>query len=87
VIDQNPAHHLGADREEVNPVLPPNLLDFNKPKLGLMHQRRCLNGLAATLAAQTGARDPAQLGIQRFNNPIVCVVVAAAPCLKELGDS
>ena len=60
-LDQDLAHRVRGDRAEVRAVLPALRAILHQPQVGLVDERRRLERLARTLAAQIRRRQPAQL--------------------------
>src|SRR5918993_2740058 len=56
VIDEDAAHHLRRDAEEVRPVLPLHLRLIDEPQVGFVDERGRLQGVALSLAAQVAGR-------------------------------
>ncbi len=50
VIDQDPTHHLGRQREKVGAILPLNTMHVHQPQEGLVDQGGRLQGVAAAFA-------------------------------------
>ena len=62
VIDQNPAHELRGDSEEVASVLPPHVLS-NQAKVSLMHEGGGLKYVVGPLALQIRRREASKFGV------------------------
>ena len=69
VIDQNPAHQLGCDREELRPVTPVGLPLIDEPEIGLVHKRRGLQDVSRALAAKPASRLSPQLVSTQVRGP------------------
>ena len=60
-LDQNLAHRMRRDRAEVRAVLPPSRFVLHETQIRLVDERRGLQRLAGTLAAQITRGKPPQL--------------------------
>jgi hypothetical protein len=63
MIDEEPAHGLGGEREPVRPSLPLDDPFFLQLQPGLVHERRRLQRVIAALSAQVAARDTTQFPV------------------------
>lgn len=84
LIDEDSAHHLGGDAEELRTVAPgdPPLID--QPKICLVNERGRLEAVAGTFAPKTGGGAPTELVIHERHQAIARGKIALAPGLEEL---
>lgn len=82
VVDQHLAHHPRRHVDEVHPVLPFDAFKAAEPHVGLVDQRRRLQGMARTLTPELPLRDRAQFGVNRINQPVTRSQVTLPPCGK-----
>lgn len=63
VIDQNLAHLVGSDGEEVRPVLPSDGRPFGKALPGFVYERSRLQGVVSPLAPHIGGCQAAHFAV------------------------
>ncbi len=63
VVDEDAAHRLGCDAEEVRAVAPVNRVLVNEPQICFVDERGGLQGVAGPLARELARGDPLQLAI------------------------
>src|SRR5262249_2480923 len=66
VIDQNAAHGLGGNRQEVSPILIGDYLSAKKPDTEFVDQRGGLERMISALPLEKIRRDLSQLNMDRF---------------------
>ena len=87
MIDEHGAHHVGGDGEEVRPVLPRLAwMLLREAHVGLVHQRRRLQRVVRTLAAQMPRRDAAQLRVDQLHEAGEGGGVSAGPVPQQPRD-
>ena len=62
MIDEDPAHQLSGDSEEVGPILPLRLSLIHKLEVELIDECRCLQSMSGAFASHVIAGQPSQLG-------------------------
>ena len=65
MINENPAHRLRGDAEEVSLVLPGVHALVHQPEVGLVDEGGGLQGMVGTLAPKQPRRQLAELGIDQ----------------------
>jgi len=86
MIDQDVAHHLGADGEEVCAVLPLKFLLADQLQVSLIHERSCLQRVAGAFLIHLALRDPPQFRVYEWKEFIERGAVAFTPIGKQLSD-
>jgi hypothetical protein len=86
VIDQDPAHGLGRDGEEVPAILPEHPVLIDQAEEGLVHQGRGLERVIGALAAKLAGGDRAQLRVDERHQLVESCVASRAPGIQEAGD-
>jgi hypothetical protein len=85
MFDQDPPHDAGRDAQEVGTVSPIHIR-CDQPEVGLVYERRGLQGVSRLFASKLPASEPAELGIDEGNQASVGLLVAGAPVLEQLHD-
>ena len=83
MIDQNLAHQVGRDAEELRAAGALHLRLVHQPQVGLVDQRRRLQRVVRPLAADIGGREAAQFAVDERHQFAQCLLVAAAPGLEQ----
>ena len=86
MIDEDAAHDGGRDGEEVRAVAPLHAPLIDEPQVALVHERGGLERVLASLAAHGALGVPAQLLVDRGDEPVRRGLVAASPGEEEPGD-
>jgi hypothetical protein len=79
MVDQNVAHKLSGNREEVNPVIPANRGISNQAKIGFMHQRRALQGVVLVLPGEAVPGEAAKFIVDEGDEFFARRTVPVAP--------
>jgi hypothetical protein len=66
VVDEDAAHDLRGDGEELRAVLPGDVLPVNQPQVSLVDERRGLQGLGVALVLEVRGGQPPQLVVDQF---------------------
>jgi hypothetical protein len=82
MIYENPAHHLGRHRDELNAVLPAGPL-VDQTQVGFVDEGRGLQGVTGPLAAQVRGGAAAQFRVQEDHQAIPCRRITRPPSMKE----
>jgi hypothetical protein len=82
-IDQNAAHHLTRDAEELAPVLPYHPALIHQPQIGLVHERRGLQAMPRSLATQPCGCPTAKLLVQHRHQLVTGVGITRGPGMQE----
>ena len=85
-IDEDAAHHLRRDAEELTAVLPRRAALVDEFQVRLVHERRRLQRVIPPFPAHVGARAPPQISIDERQKLLECSLVAAGPRVQQLGD-
>jgi hypothetical protein len=85
VVDEDAAHHLRGDAEEVCAVLPLHLRLVDEPHVGFVDERRGLQGVADALLAQVARRQPPQLAVDDGQQVIQNAAVAVGQTDEQSG--
>ena len=84
IVYQNVAHHPRGDGEELRPVLPADVLPVDQPEVGLVHQSRGLQNMAAPLVRQVNGSHPMQLLLEDGPQTFHSRQIAPAPGDQQL---
>jgi hypothetical protein len=79
VIDEDAAHHLGSQGEEVGTTLQITPTLTHKAQVGLVHQRCRLQGVIGPLVSQMAGRQATQFRIHARQQLVQRRPIAAAP--------
>jgi hypothetical protein len=86
VIDQDPAHDLRCDTEEMRSILPIDLALVDEPDIYLMNKGRRLQGVAGPFVPKLARGNAAKLRIDEWQQLIERRPVAATPIAEERRD-
>lgn len=78
VINQNVAHHLSRDAEEVGAVLPRDVRPLDEPEIRFVDDGRRLQRVVGALLAQIIFRQLAQLSVHLLKEHVGCRLVTPA---------
>jgi hypothetical protein len=79
VIHKDAPDHLGCDTEKMRPVAPANAVLVNEAEKGLMRERRALQSIRGTFAAEVRSCEPPQFPINEGHQFFKSAMVAFAP--------
>ena len=65
IVDQDPAHHLSGDSEEMRAVVPLNISLIDKTDERFVHQRGRLECVACALAVHVVMGQPVKLAVNQ----------------------
>jgi hypothetical protein len=86
MVDENAAHQLRRDAEEMRAVAPLDAPLVDQSKVRLVHERRGLQRVSRTFTPHRAARLTMQLRIDDAKQPIRNRLIAPAPGEKQLSD-
>ena len=86
VIDEDPAHDLRRDTEEMRAILPIDLTLVDEPDVHLMDESRGLQGVIGPFVPELAHRHAAELRIDERQQLIERSPVAATPIAEQRGD-
>ena len=86
MVDQDPAHRLGGDPEEVRPALPVDRALVDDPEEGLVDQCRGGQGVLVALAAKLARGKALELIVDHRDEPVDCPRLPLRCLAKESGD-
>src|SRR5450759_955818 len=86
MADEDPAHHLRAESEEMSSVLPVNSLNIYQAKEGFVDQRGGLKGVLLALALHAPLGDSLELGVDNRRQLVERLPVARAPSTQQPRD-
>jgi hypothetical protein len=86
VVDENAAHHPRGDAVELRAILPVDAALVDESQIHLVHERRRLQRVIATLAAQVRCRAPVQCVVDEGHQPIARLLVAGSPGPQQRRD-
>ena len=86
MIDEDPAHHLRCDPEEVGATLPVDAALFDQPKVGLVDERGRLQRMSVPLQAKLTRGDSPQFRVDERQQAIESAPIAAAPVAEQPRD-
>ena len=72
-----------ADIAKKCAILPADVIDLDQPQIGFVDERRGLQGVPRTLPAHVPDRQPAQFGVNQWDEPVERVGLAPAPGKEE----
>jgi len=84
MVDQDPAHGLRRDPEEVRAALPSNRPLIDELEKGLVDEGGGLQRVIDPLASHVACGQPPQLGVDDRKQLIARFVAPVAPLLKQL---
>jgi hypothetical protein len=79
LVNQDPAHHLGRQREEVRAILPISLTLVDQSQVRFVDQGRRLERVPWPLAPEAGCRPAAELLIDDRDQLVPSGEIAPAP--------
>jgi hypothetical protein len=85
MIDEDPAHHVRGDSEEVGAVLPLDPALIHQPQIGLVDQCSGRKGVVLTLTPEIAPGQPPQLAVDRLHQIRTRVLITAAPGDEQAG--
>lgn len=87
MIDEDGAQHTRGDGEEVRPVVPGRArLPLREAHVRFVDECGRLERVARPLALELARGDPAQLGVDHFDQPRQGRRVAAGPVVQQTRD-
>jgi hypothetical protein len=86
VIDEDAAHHLRRDAEEMRSILPVALVLVDEPDEDLVNQGRRLKGVIGPLLPKLPRRDLSELRVDEREQLIERSLVAATPISEKCRD-
>lgn len=78
MIDQNIAHELGGDGEEMHAVIPVNRIVVDEPQVSFVHQGGAFESVLIALS-RNAPGQPAQLVVDQRHQLFACRAVAVVP--------
>jgi hypothetical protein len=84
VVHQYPSHQLRCDSEKVGAILPLRISLIYEFEISLVHERRRLQRVLATLAPQVITGQTSQLAIDQRHQLFECRLVAFTPIDEKL---
>jgi hypothetical protein len=85
-VDEDAAHALRAEREEVRAVLPGDLPDLHEPQVRLVDEGGGLECVPGRLTPHPGVGERAELAVDERHQPLERDVVAVAPREEQSGE-
>ena len=86
VIDEDAAHDLRGDAEELGSIDPRHALLSHQPYVGLVYERRRLQRVVSALAPEVGGGPLPKLVVDERDQVLPCLKVPAPPCPEQLAD-
>jgi len=86
VVDEDASHQLGGRTEELCPVLPANARLVHEPDVRFVDERRRLERVIRTLAAQPGPGQAVKLRVHDRHQLVERAAISGAPGLKKARD-
>ena len=86
VVHEHAPHRVRGDGEEVAAGCRVDVRLAEQAQVGLVHQRRRVEGMGGALAAQALPREPAELVVEQPDDPVEGPRLAAAHALQPTGD-
>ena len=78
-VYEDAAHHPRRHREEVGAVLPLHLADVGQTHIGFIDERGRLQRMARSLVAHISPREPPQLFVDQWRQPLQRGFVPSTP--------
>src|SRR5579863_8320363 len=85
VIHKNAAHDAGAERKEMSPILPLDVLNVDQSEVGFINERGSLQSVPGILSGEAPAGDLAKLGVHQNDQALEGSRVIGAPSLEQAG--
>jgi hypothetical protein len=79
MIDEDLAHEIGSQCDEVAPVLHLRRTLVDQPHVGLVNERSGLQGMARALPPQMALRDSVQLLVYKRQETLQGSVISGSP--------
>jgi hypothetical protein len=86
VVNEDPAHDLRRNPEEVPVILPVDGVLFDEPEVCLVNERGGLQRVAPTFAAKLSKGDPTPFGVDERQQSIERISIAATPRFEQPRD-
>ena len=86
MLDQDTAHQLRGDCEEMGPILPLHPLVIHQADVGLIDQRACLKVVFGALASHVPVRQAPQFRIDDRRELVEGELVSGTPGAEQLAD-
>jgi hypothetical protein len=83
VVDEDPAHHLGRQREELRPVLPRQSSLLDESKIRFVNERGRLQRVARFFSSEVCTGAPAQIPVHQRDKALARGIVASGPGSKQ----
>jgi hypothetical protein len=84
--DENSAHDVGADGEEVGAILPLDILHVDEAQKGFVDEGGGLKGVSGSFLTHVAAGQAVQLLVDAGGELLEGFLIPAAPGLQELCD-
>jgi hypothetical protein len=84
VVDKDAPHHVRRNRKEVRAVLPPDLPLVDELQIRFVDKGRGSERVVGALAAQVGARQPAQFVVDGVDQTTSCRLIARTPSHEQV---
>src|SRR5580765_1818530 len=85
LVDQNTAHHLRGDAEELSAVLPDRSVLIDESQVGFVNQRGWLEGMVWALMAKVLGGPPPKFLVHERDQRVTRGDVAFAPGAEQFG--
>ena len=82
IIEQNPAHYLRRDAEEMGAILPLDLSLIDQTQVRFVDQRGRLQGMIRVLPPHVAVRQAMQFALNEGQEPFEGRLIAVAPIHK-----
>lgn len=86
MLDQDPAHQLRRDREEMGPVLPLHPVVVHEAHVGFVDQSSGLEAVSLALTSHVAVRKTSELGIDDWRELLERASIAVTPGTEQRTD-
>jgi hypothetical protein len=86
VLHQNATYQMGGNAEEMRAALPLHIALVDELKVGVVHERRCLECVTRPFPAQMMVSEAAELDVHGVNQVVPRLLISPTPCDKQLRD-
>ena len=85
MVHENVPHDASGNRQEMRPVLPPNVFGVDQPQVDFVDERRRLKAVPGTLSCHAPSRDLVELPLYERNQLVEGGRVPLTPFQEQCG--
>lgn len=86
IIDQQVAHHLGGESEEMRPSSPPRAGSLRQLDVSLVHKAGCREYMSVPLGGEAPVSDRVQIFVGGIEDFVQSAAIAIVPALNEYSE-